>query len=342
MPNFRTPFRLVSAGVAALVFALVGLTPATAAWAAAPNREHAPRADHAVPAEADAFGTWRETQLPARAWVTALASDHDGYLWYADSAWNQLVRVNPLLGTMKAYPLGLTLHSMPAIAVTDDGAVWFADDRHASLGRLDPATGTSFPYAIPGAVQPTALVASGNTVFYPTGTGLASTTFTATHSPVASPALPSVDALAAGDDGRVWYAGVSSTSVVVYDPATGRSSTYDTYVYGIMSLVAAPDGGVWAGSRNALTHIAPDGAVSTTSVPTTPADPDATPTDLVVGHDAALYFVDRTRGVGRLDDAGALTFRTVPGVGVDLSGLAVSVVGSVWFLDRGRGILGWS
>jgi sugar lactone lactonase YvrE len=145
-----------------------------------------------------------------------------------------------------------------------------------------------------------------------------------------------------GPDGREWFLG-SGAELVAVDGA-GTVTTYKPFgssgTQGLNSLVAGPDGALWA-VGGFIARFTTDGRL--TNQYDISSGAGSTMGDIVNGPDGALWFTENdykalpTPRIGRITTSGGLSWRMLSGT-TEIGGLTLGPDGNLWFsYDRGVG-----
>ncbi|HEX5988787.1 MAG TPA: hypothetical protein VFY75_01070 [Solirubrobacterales bacterium] len=142
------------------------------------------------------------------------------------------------------------------------------------------------------------------------------------------------EALAAGPDGNLWFAGVRYLGTGFADVAGkvtpgGEVTEYVIGVHpenlGLSDIVAGPDGNLWftVGGRPRVGRITTEGQVTEFTLP----DPQASPMSIAVGSDGNLWFTEFRGGkVGRIAPGGEIAEFPLH----DSFGIAAGTDGALW------------
>jgi streptogramin lyase len=142
------------------------------------------------------------------------------------------------------------------------------------------------------------------------------------------------EALTAGPDGNLWFAGVGYqdgefTDVVGKVTLRGKVTEYVVSAHpgnlGLSDIVTGPDGNLWftVGGRPLVGRITPDGQVTEFTLP----DPAAKPSSIVVGSDGNLWFAEYEGDkVGRITPTGTISEFPL----ADSSHIAAGPDGALW------------
>jgi virginiamycin B lyase len=144
--------------------------------------------------------------------------------------------------------------------------------------------------------------------------------------------------ITSGPDGNLWY-------TCSYDGIVGRMSLSGSVTpfplpsgpSGARShpngIAAGPDGHLWITeqSDNQILQIATDGTVSNQfPIPTA----NSQPTDIVLGTDGNLYFIEPyARKIGRITPAGVIAEFAITTSDINLTGIIPGPDGNVWFTE---------
>jgi virginiamycin B lyase len=154
------------------------------------------------------------------------------------------------------------------------------------------------------------------------------------------------EALVAGPDGNLWFAGVgysegSFTDVLGKVTPQGEVTEYTVGAHpenlGLSDIAVGPDGALWftIGGRPRVGRITTGGEATLFELP----NPDAKPFSIVAGPDGALWFTESQGGkIGRITPAGAIAeFPLRDGSGS--AGIAVGSDGALWFTQPLGGLV---
>ena len=239
--------------------------------------------------------------LPAGAYPARLTLTADGSLWAAESGAEAVVRIFPN-GSVKQYPVPGQENDLEEIVEGPEGAIWATGLEE--VVRIDPESGA---VAVDAEFGRDANMSIG---------------------------LP--QALAAGPDGAVWYAGSGSPKLLYRLTPGGRLTTFDLpdpedeY----QGIVLGPDGALWltqaaaapGASSDAIVRFGTDGRYTSFPLPGRHGEP----TRIVAGINHDLWFTESAGRIGRITTAGKIkTYDLPPGVVPD--GIAVAADGTVWF-----------
>ncbi|MEO6627566.1 MAG: hypothetical protein ABIP03_03255 [Aquihabitans sp.] len=167
--------------------------------------------------------------------------------------------------------------------------------------------------------------------------------FTVAHHAVTLPAGQEPNVLVRGFDGALWYSGTNVPSVGRFDPVTQVTTSYPLPAgIGVLGMLAAPDGSVWA------TTFDPDG--SGALVRTTPTAGAVVVTDLGAGampfgisYDGldGFWFTDAGRNlIVRYSYATGVVAEYPVGTGVFPTAVLAGSDGTVYFVPGERAGLG--
>jgi streptogramin lyase len=145
-------------------------------------------------------------------------------------------------------------------------------------------------------------------------------------------AIARLGRVAVAPDGAVWFADATGAGITQLKDGAFTRHELGSAGSGPYGVAVTADGIVWAtlqtGSK--LIRIEPNGAMATIDL----SQPGAVPTDLAVGTDGPVWFLQfRANRIGRLSN-GELSDFKVAEQNAGLSGLAVAGDGAVWFRPR--------
>jgi virginiamycin B lyase len=239
------------------------------------------------------------------------------------------------------YPMAEPQDAPIAIAAGADGSVWFTMDHADAIGRLRDGRIERLPTTTRN-VEPLGLaVADDGSAWY---TDIAARAIARTSStgeivrfvldtPIARPAR-----LAIAPDGAVWFADPTGYATTRLKDGVFSRHRIESARGGPYGVAVTAAGTVWATLQNGnqLLRIAPDGTGATFDLPR----PGAVPTDIAVGPDGSVWFLEfRANRVGRFHN-GRFSDVEASEQNAGLSGLAVAQNGDVWFGMLRRASLG--
>lgn len=213
----------------------------------------------------------------------------------------------------------------PAIVLIALAALGFSGKpATGSLGSLpDPGVGIVF-------------LADGN-LWHTTKGSLGATSLLGESFNIALPGEADAGALAAADDGALWF--VYDDHTLIRLAAGAAPGVFGDLPVELHDIAAGPDGNVWfaAGDerkhsgRGVIGRVTPQGDVTLFDEGVT-----GEPSAIAAGTDGALWFTEpKARRVGRIDAAGAVTEIAVEG---RPTGLAAGSDRAMWFTDPGGSI----
>jgi len=127
--------------------------------------------------------------MPHRASLPyGLVNGPDGKLYMAELGGNRIGRIDPATAKLTEFSLPEGAHPR-RLAVDGKGIVWYSDFVRGYLGRLDPASGQVREFASPGGAQSR-----------PYG-------------------------IAIGADGRIYYDESATGTIIIFDPATEKTTS---------------------------------------------------------------------------------------------------------------------
>ena len=290
------------------------------------------------------FDTWHETAVATPGGRPEIVtSDTDGFIWYADGLNNQLVRVDPVSGDQLPFSLGTVHRGVMDLVMGPDGDVWFGDTSNSAIGRLDPRTGIvdSFPLGAPFDWAYSLAVGSDGNIWFgePSAGGLGAIAPDGTITRVPDPDGAIITDVVSAPDGRLWYTRAGFTSLGVFDPHTRTFDTVPLGLVDVSGLALAHNGTLWATGTGALANVTQSGSI--TIVPLPPASYGAVvPENVIAGDFMQVYFTEVSGSIGRVDLDGTVSFVRPPFARAQPGHLAVSSIGSLWYVDIARGVLG--
>ena len=169
-------------------------------------------------------GIVTEFPLPsdAESLPTAIADGPDGNLWFTDGA-GRIGRISPG-GAIAEFPIPSAGGPLYGIAPGPDGNVWFTEFDAGKIGKITP-DGQITEFSTPLPVNPTSIAAGadGNLWFLSDGMAGGSLGRITTSGIVTLFALPagvssSLQGIAAGPGGTLWFDDVFNNAVVRADP----------------------------------------------------------------------------------------------------------------------------
>jgi virginiamycin B lyase len=224
-------------------------------------------------------------------------------------------------------------HDAPiAIAAARDGTVWFTIDHADAIGRIRNGRVERLPTQGRN-IEPIGLAVAADGSAWFTDIAARSVARIDSSGEVTRFALDTpivrLGRLAIAPDGGAWFAEATASSVTRLKDGIFTRHAIDSRRGGPYGIAVAADGTVWATLQggNQLLRIPPEGADATIDVPR----PGAVPTDVAVGHDGSVWFLQfRANRVGQFKDGRFFDF-VVAKENAGLSGLAVAADGAVWF-----------
>jgi streptogramin lyase len=205
-------------------------------------------------------GTVTELAVPAgRGFTYDITAGADGNLWYSD---NGVYDGMPKIG--RVTPAGVfTLFDSPdaqnaagGMIAGPDGNVWFGRTDLTAISRITPS-GTVSSFTVPN------------------GGGVLT--------------------LVAGPDGNVWYFNDSNGRLGRVTPA-GAITESAPLGFGANRIILGPDGNFWAadGGHSQIVRMTPSLTPTLTAFDT--PTPSSTPSDLAVGPDGNIWYIERASG----------------------------------------------
>jgi virginiamycin B lyase len=244
----------------------------------------------------------------------------------------KLVQSGAPTGRFVEYAMPHADEAPTAIAAASDGTVWFTIDRADAIGRWHEGRIERMPTPRRN-FEPLGLaVAPDGSAWY---TDIAAGAIVR-MAPSGEASLFLLDTpitrlgrLAVAPDGSVWFADATGWGITQLQNGTFKhhaSAAADEGPYGV---AVGADGIVWASLQRSgkLMRIDPDGTTASVDVPR----PGAVPTDLAVGPDGSVWFLQfRANRLGQFRDGKFYEFE-IGAENVGISGLAVASNGTVWF-----------
>lgn len=228
-----------------------------------------------------------------------------------------------------------------AIAAAADGTVWFTIDQADAIGRVRGGRIEMLP--TPGRnYEPLGLAVAADGSAWYTDIKAGAVMRIKPSGEVAQFALDNAIVrlcrLAIAPDSSVWFADATDGGVTQLKDGIFTHHEIGSADSGPYGVAVSSDGTVWAtlqaGSK--LIRIEPSGAIATMEL----SRPGVVPTDVAVGADGSVWFLQfRANRVGRLKN-GAFSDFKVAEENAGLSGLAVAGDGAVWFGMVRRSSLG--
>ena len=260
--------------------------------------------------------SWQEYDLPDGSQPWGLALDGTGNLWFAQTAADQIGKLETTSGTITEYG-GLAPGSQPWGVAVSNGVVWFTERAAGQIGRLDPASGEVVEYSLPlASAYPGGIVAydgysDGKERVWFTEAGanclglfevpaelIREFCFTL---PGDEPLLNPEDVAVILPSGNPWLSNTGSNGITIFRFSTVQNFntigvyTPDSEPYGITTAFGA----VWFTERagNKIGRYGPTDQMYEYALPT----PGSQPTDIVVdATGCAWYAAPGTDRIGRL------------------------------------------
>ena len=230
------------------------------------------------------------------------------------------------------YPMSDPQDAPMAIAAAADGTIWFTIGQADSIGRV--RNGRVDRLRTPGRnFEPLglAVAADGNAWYTDIERGAVirmSPAGDASPFPLDS-AIVRLGRLAIGPDGTVWFADITGGGVTSLKDGAFTPYEIGSGGGGPYGVAVTAEGVVWATLQgdSKLVRIAPAGAPVVMDLPR----PGAVPTDIAIGGDGSVWFLQfRANRIGLWRDGKFSDFE-VAKENAGLSGLAVAGDGAVWF-----------
>jgi virginiamycin B lyase len=224
-------------------------------------------------------------------------------------------------------------HDLPmAIAAAADGTIWFTIDQAESIGRL--RGGHIDRLRTPGRnFEPLGLAVAGDGSAWYTDIERGAVMHITPSGEVArfsiDSAIVRLGRLAIAPDGAVWVADITGGGITSLKDGIFTQHEIGSGGGGPYGVAVTSDGVVWATLQgdSKLVRIEPGGTPVTIDLPR----PGAVPTDIAVGADGSVWFLQfRANRIGRWRDGQFSDFE-VSKENAGLSGLAVAGDGAIWF-----------
>ena len=230
------------------------------------------------------------------------------------------------------YPMSDPQDAPMAIAAAPDGTMWFTIGQAESIGRV--RSGRVDRLRTPGRnFEPLglAVAADGSAWYTDIERGAVmrmSPAGEVSQFPLDSP-IVRLARLAIGPDGAIWFADVPGGGITSLKDGAFTRHEIGSGGGGPYGVAVTADGVVWATLQGdgKLVRIGPAGASVIMDLPR----PGAVPTDVAVGADGSVWFLQfRANRIGRWRDEKFSDFE-VAKENAGLSGLTVAPDGAVWF-----------
>jgi streptogramin lyase len=289
----------------------------------------------------------------------AIAVGSDGALWFLETTANKIGRITTS-GSVTELAVPTANSGLAAIVAGPDGALWFTESSGNKIGRVTTAgVFTEYPVPTPSSA-PTAITAGSDGALWFVETGFTASgnqnigkvttagsfsEFVANKQSTSPTMSMSLDTIAAGPDGTLWYdIGVTQLGI----PRIGelkRLSTAGAMVGGSLPalpgetqihMVAGPDNAMWVAGKG-LDRVGVDGTLTLTG---TPAN-----FNVAVGPDGALWFpsplpMSFAPSLGRIGTGGQVTQFPLPSANSNPGALVTGPDGAIWFVDAGTNTIG--
>src|SRR5215475_3948494 len=228
-----------------------------------------------------------------------------------------------------------------AIAAVNDGSVWFTIDHADSIGRVRHGGVERLPTSGRN-IEPLGLaVAADGSAWY---TDIAARAITRISSIgevarfVLDTPITRLGRLAITPDGAVWFADPTGYGMTRLKDGAFSRYQIESARGGPYGVAVTADGAIWATLQNGnqLLQLDADGTGRTFDLPRG----GAVPTDVAVGHDGSVWFLQfRANRVGRFK-GGQFSDVEVGRENAGLSGIAVAPNDDIWFGMLRRASLG--
>lgn len=239
-------------------------------------------------------------------WGVAL--DAAGNVWFAETAADQIGKLDPATGIVTEY--GLAEGAEPWGVAVSNGVVWFTERGAGKIARLDPASGQVEEWALSAGAYPGGIAVSGDYVWFAeTGAnklGMFQISKKVirefyTIPPYEEPLIAPEDVVV-NSGGNPWLTNTGGNGIALFRFSTLQSfytlpaPTPDSEPYGI---AVGGTTSVWFTERagNKVARFGPQNAVVEYKLPT----PGSGPTDIVVdGDGCAWYAAPGSDRIGRV------------------------------------------
>ena len=240
----------------------------------------------------------------------------DGNLWVLNAGGRDngsVVVIAPDQSVKATYTIPTAHAGASSLTVGPDGNLWFVEQTANQIGKITP-DGTITEYPIPNS-----LVDAG----FPSG-------------PLDAVASPTD--IVAGADGALYFT-ESSTQKIGRITTNGAITTIDANGFQPQSIAVGSDHLVWfTDSRydNTLDRVNGDGTISTFAIPSK----FAWPTDLTLGPDGSLYFVESANhSIGKVTPDGIVTETRINADMSSPQGLTFDKDGNLWVTGSNAGLV---
>lgn len=201
------------------------------------------------------------TTFPLRGAGNGVTLGPDGNVWFTESVpIGQTVasvgKITPL-GQVSEYQVLTPNTSTFGITSGNDGNVWFTEYEACTIGKVDPTTGLIFEYGLPsqGCYPAGIASASDGSLWFTTnvdyiGKFLTSGTYAGSiQTQLWAPLSP--HAIRSDQKGHIWFVGASQSQANWYVCSLSEGGVVKSHAVpwngsGLNSLVAGPDGNLWA------------------------------------------------------------------------------------------------
>ncbi len=253
-----------------------------------------------------------------------------------------LLGIGPWPSRFVEYKMPEALDMPVAIAAAPDGTIWFTMDLAKAMGRVRNGRLERLPTST-GNIEPVGLGAASDGSAWYTDNGTRGISHMSPLGQIASFPLETpivrLGRLTVAPDGAVWFAEATGYSITRLKNGEITRHVFESPRGDPYGVAVAPDGVVWATLRSGdqLLRIAPEGDdMKVVEVPRQ----SAVPTDIAVGKDGAIWFIESREGrIARYKD-GKFDEFPVAGDSPLLSGLVVTPDDAVWFGMLRSGSLG--
>ena len=201
-------------------------------------------------------GKITEFTVPGNADAHSMAFAPDGTLWFTAERANRIFKLDPKTGGFGKFTVPTPEARPQGIAIGSDGAPWFCESGTNRLARVDPARGRITEIEIPFAdARPRQLVVLEQPVraIYYTDAArgalgrldLVRMSFRDWLSPSGKNAQP--EAIAADEDGYLWYSELRANQLVRFDPETQtfRRFTLPAPRSEVRAMITDQKGRIW-------------------------------------------------------------------------------------------------
>ena len=231
---------------------------------------------------------------PTGLYLSSIANDPEGNLWFTEANANQICRFSPESGKITQYNIPTSEAGPNGITMGPDGNLWFTETEANNIGKISPITGDITEYSVPTCGS------------WP-------------------------DGITTGPDGNLWFTEAIG-KIGEISPVKGKITEYNIPGKGGFptSIVAGPDGNLWFTETmgNNIDKISPTtGNITEYSIP----NPNADPCGITTGPDGNIWFTETgAHSIGKISLAtSSITEYKVSGS----FGIAAGPDGNLWFTE---------